>query len=658
MRNQLIQSCARVAPSPLHSTVLCLTAAIFAACSAGGSDESDAFIVRATQWAVGGNTKVAISGNNIAWIADEATTGAAGTDLNGDGTANDGTVVFVDAGTRTQANVGVAAQDLLWIGSELYLVVSETIDGEDWNLDTVLDDTVLVHWSQAAPTPVFVDELDATSTKKAVAFGSRLVYATADAVTGANASSLRTIDSAAPTTIVTVTTTDAVGALRPSILVQEEGLVFCALNEAIEARVLNADADTSDNFVLALLDLRTAAAPLRSVALALPSATAPIRAKFVAAADWQVGFLVSESAQGNTNLDDPSDFSPSWQATQCIGFSDADTNDTILHYLRFAAWVSDSVVNPPRNTGLVGIDKIAIANGFIATITPESASTGTLGEGTCDLNTDGDKLDRVVRWTQMVAGTGAILPLNSPLHIHAVDDVAGGTRGLAELQERLVIVVDEQADNLDINGDTLETFDLVGWLLPSTSTTPWQFTHSASFVGASYVGETRDRQRLTLGLQEIVGGVSLNPGTTGNPGDNDLVDSIPTFPVFNASSVLTFPGIKIALDVSQPATVNPGMVIARGLGYYRTAEAFDNRDWSNDGDKFDRVVFRSSFTQGTTNINGISTAINRPVIEVDPESGSPSCAALLTDEALQGSAGSDINGDGDRTDIVLQFFVF
>jgi hypothetical protein len=646
------------APSPLLSTVLALVGASLAACSSKGSSDSSAFVVRATQWSVGGNAKVAIAGNNIAWIADEATTGAGGTDLNGDGVANDGTVVYVDAGTRTQINVGVAAQDLLWIGSELYLVVSESTDGKDWNLDTVQDDTVLVHWSRAMPSAVFVDELDALSTKKVVSFGTRLVYATADAVSGANACSLRTIDAAAPLVPVVVTTTDAAGALHPSIFAQEEGLVFVALNEAIEARVLNGDADSSDNFVLGLLDLRTAAAPLRSVGLALPGTSAPIRAKFVTGADWQVGFLVSESAQGNTNLDDPALFAPAWQAPQCIGFSDTDTNDTILHYLRFAAWVANAVTDPPRNTGLVGVDRIAIANGFIATISPENSATGTLGEGTCDLNTDGDKNDRVMRWTQIVSGTGAILPLNSGANIHALDDTAGGTRGLAELQERFVVVVDEQTDNLDINGDTLKTFDLVGWLLPSNTATPVQFLHSGSYVGAAYVGETRDRQRLTLALQEIVGGVSLNPGTTGSPGDNDLLDSIPTFPVFNASSVLTFPGIKIALDVSQPSIVNPGMVVTRGLGYYRTAEAFDNRDWSNDGDKTDRVVFRSSFTQGTTNINGISNTINRPVIELEPESGAPSCAAFLTEEALQGSTGTDINGDGDRTDIVLQFFVF
>jgi len=385
----------------------------------------------------------------------------------------------------------------------------------------------------------------------------------------------------------------------------------------------------------------------------LPGTAAPVRAKFVGSGDWQVGFLVSESSQGATNLDDPTSFAPSWQPTQCIGQAGTDTNDNVLHYLRFAAWVADPVSNPVRNTGLVGVDKIAIANGYIATITPESSSNGTLGEGTCDLNQDGDKNDRVVRWTQMATGTNAILPLNSAANIHALDSTPGGTFGLAELQDRFVIVVDEAQDDLDINGDTLKTFDLVGWLLPSASTTPWQFLHSTAFVGASWVAETRDRSRLALALQEAVGGDSLNPGTSQNPGDNDILDSIPTFPVFNTGSVLSFPGIKIAVDPS-----NPGIVVTRGLGYYRTAESADNRDWTGDGDKNDRVLFRSSFSKGTTNINGTSNSVTRSVIDFDVESTSPACAAFLTDETLQGATGTDINGDGDKTDLVVQYFVF
>jgi hypothetical protein len=197
------------------------------------------------------------------------------------------------------------------------------------------------------------------------------------------------------------------------------------------------------------------------------------------------------------------------------------------------------------------------------------------------------------------------------------------------------------------------SFDLVGWLLPATSVAAWQFTHSANFVGASWIAETRDRSRLAVALQESVAGVTLNPGSGAAPGDNDTNDSIPTFAVFSTAVNLAFPGILIAVDPTQP-----GIAVTRGLGYYRVSESADNRDWSGDGQLNDRLIFRSSFTQGTTSVNGISSALNRPAIDFDPQSGSPACAALISDESNQGPTGTDINGDGDNVDFVLQYFVF
>lgn len=635
--------------------------ALFAACSASsGSSDSESFKVHATSYAVNGATKVVISGFEIAYLADESTTGSTGggTFLNADADKNDTVAVYVNASSKTELNTGVAAQDLAWIGSELYLVVSEAADDKDWNLDADKTDTVLVHWSSTSPTPVFVDVLNTTGTTRMVAFGSQLLYASASVPVGANTSNLKVISSGAPLVTTAVATTDAGGPLNPTIVAQEEGLVFLSLNENVEARNLNGggvtnDTDATDANVLALFDLRNPGGVVRSVGLAFPGISAPFRAKYVSGADWQVGFLVSEAAQGNTNLNNPALFAANWLPTQCTGLQDTDTNDDILHYLFFANWVIDPVANPVRNTGIVGSQKIAIANGYIATITPESSAGGTLGEGTCDLNSDGDKNDKVVRWTQLVTGTSAILPFNSAANIHALFDVPGGTHGLAELQNRFVIVTSEQQDNLDINGDTLKTFNLVGWLLPSTTVVPWQYAHSGNFVGASWVAEERTRSRLNVALEEKVGGVSINTGTPSAPGDNDILDSIPTFAVFSTATTLTFPGVKIAVEPG-----NPGIADVRGLGYYRVGEAADNRDWTGDGDKNDQVVFRSSFTSGLSSINGVSNTLNRPVIEFNAEEATPACVAILSDETKQGAAGSDINNDGDRTDIVLQYFIF
>src|SRR6185369_12739295 len=182
----------------------------------------------------------------------------------------------------------------------------------------------------------------------------------------------------------------------------------------------------------------------------------------------------------------PTLFSGTWKPTQCVGQEDTDATDWVLHFLLFAAWDADAATNPPRNTGLVGSRRIAIANGYIATITPEhdaGENGGLDAEGNCDLNGDGDQDDYVVRWVQMpTTPGGAILPLTPVANIHALSNVPGGTHGLAELGTRFVIQVSEVDDNLDINGDAQKTFDYMGWLTPAgtgNTNTPWDFTQGS-----------------------------------------------------------------------------------------------------------------------------------------------------------------------------------
>src|SRR5262249_38728905 len=159
----------------------------------------------------------------------------------------------------------------------------------------------------------------------------------------------------------------------------------------------------------------------------------------------------------------------------------------------------------------VGCRKIAIANDFIATITPEIGAADPNGaEGGCDLNGDGDTLDYVVRWVQMAPTS--VLPLTSAANLHALTDVPGGTHGLAELGYRFVIEVSEAQDNRDIDGDGAMTHDLVGWLQPTGSAgtnTPWNFTHVLSngglaYAGASWMAEIPDRIRVNVAFEESV----------------------------------------------------------------------------------------------------------------------------------------------------------
>ena len=654
---------ARSLPRPL---ALGAILALATACSVG-SGGSSSFAIRRTTVSVAGGTPVAISAKHLAFLADEGTTGPGGTDMNGDGDKIDSIAVVVDMGSRVQTNLGVAATAIAWIGGEFYMVVDEALDGRDWNGDADTSDLVLLHISSAGlttttPLPAafdFIDRVSAVGTTKMVTVGTSLYYSSARAPSNPTESNLFVITTAAPTTPTMVPTLDATGSLSPRILAKDEGLIFLGLDETVEGRDLNNDADATDTTVLALLDATTSTDAIRSTELAIPS-TSPFRAKKKSSHDWDVGFLVSEADQGGTNLNDPALFGPSWKPSQCAGFEDADATDSVLHFLGFAAWDADPVANPPVNTGLVGCRKIAITNGYIATISPEHDAADPNGaEGTCDLNSDGDTNDYVVRWVQM---NTTVLPLTPAANIHALTDVPGGTHGLAELGTRFVIEVSEADDNLDINGDAQKTLDLIGWLSPTgqaNSNTPWDFTHGGApgttFVGASWMSELPDRSRMNLALEERVMGVNINSHNPPVPGeDTDTNDSVPTFPIFTGGTpYMAFPGVAIAVQ-----TGNSGIVTARNIGFYRVSEAEDSRDWNSDGLETGYVLFRTSLTQGTSAAMGALNSLpGRPAIEVNTEETSPSGAAFIADEQLQGS-GFDYNGDGDATDLVISYFLF
>jgi hypothetical protein len=492
--------------------------------------------------------------------------------------------------------------------------------------------------------------------------GTNLFYSSARAPMNPLESNLEVIESSDPLTPIPVATEDTVGPLSPRLIAKDQSLIFLALDETTEGRDLNGDGDTSDANVLALLDATGSTNGIRSTELAI-AAGSPVRAKRTSTSshDWEVGFLVSETDQGGTNLNDPALFSGTWKPTQCNGFEDGDTADDVLHYLGFAAWDTDPLADPPVNTGLVGCRKIAIANHYIATITPENDAAEAGAEGLCDLNSDGDKNDYVVRWVQM---TSPVLPLTTAANIHALGDVPGGGHGLAELDNRFVIVISEEEDDLDLDGDGLKTFDLAAWLAPTgsaNSNTPWDVTHgdtNSTFVGATWMQETPDRARLDVALQEEVEGININSHVPPVGGEDlDTNDSVPTFADFGGSPVrLAFPGVAIALDED-----NAGIVLARNFAFYRVDEAADSRNWNQpgDSDETDFILFRTSLVQGTSGSMGPMNSIpGRPAIDVNPDESSPFGGAFLADEAMQGGSGTDMNGDGDADDLVLSYFKF
>jgi hypothetical protein len=167
------------------------------------------------------------------------------------------------------------------------------------------------------------------------------------------------------------------------------------------------------------------------------------------------------------------------------------------------------------------------------------------------------------------------------------------------------------------------------------------------------MAEQRDRTRLDVALEEKVGGASINVGTQQSPGDNDILDSVPTFADLSGSTMI-FPGVAIAIDDN-----NAGIVIAKSIGFYRVDENEDHRDWNGDGDDDDFVLFRTSITQGTSFATGTINSISgRPALDLNVEESSPTAAAFLTEEANVGATGTDVNHDGDTFDFVVQYFTF
>src|SRR5688572_22195481 len=103
--------------------------------------------VRNTRVSVSGNTRIQMRERWLAFLADELTTGAGGTDVNSDQDVADQFPVVVNMATRTERRAPVAAREVAILGTTVFFVVDEVEDERDWSGDgdTVApDDLVLL----------------------------------------------------------------------------------------------------------------------------------------------------------------------------------------------------------------------------------------------------------------------------------------------------------------------------------------------------------------------------------------------------------------------------------------------------------------------------------------------------------------------------------
>ncbi len=627
----------------------------------GSSDDDDevntAFKLRNTPHGVAAATPLVADRHWLAYLASEATTGAGGTDYNGDGDKIDPIAVRVNTISNAKRVLNVATQAMAFAKRTLFLVVSEAADGTDWSnpADGDTADTVLLYHRPGDATATFLAEVSGAVGTAMVAIDDLVFFVSATAPAAAGDTDLFVVEVAtaggAPSTPTRVTTSivdvNADGVSVAPLRLQE-GLLFLTIDENADGE-LNGDGDDTDSQILALLDATDTGNAVLGTELAV-DAGAPTDV-YDKGNDWLVAFLVDETDQ-NENLNDVALFGgegAAWQPTNCFGIGDIDMSDDVLHWLLYSDFLAGG---SPVNTGLVGSSTefvYAHRDDFVG-VTSLEADEGT-GTG-CDLNGDLDMDDRIFRWVDASNPLGPVLPVTDASKLMALVTTIPGrsadsTGAVIPLAANWVILVDEAADGRDHDGDAGDDNVLVAAHNPTNVGTGWNFDHGSQNAGpVNVTWMARDPQNATrflAALSEDVIDIDLN-------NDGDKFDSVPTFPTSHNGTILKFPGYGIAVDAS-----NAGIVGARGVGFYRLSENDEQEDWNGDGDMADAVLQRIGLT--TNDLPTLmGTLNNEDLPAVSFEVGTPQFGALLFQETLQGVAGKDLNGDGDATDFVVRYF--
>ena len=660
-----IQACLR---SRSHVLLLsCLTLGL-SGCS-GGSGGGRAFEVANTSGSVMAGATIVVRGSLGVYLSSEAVANA---DLNLDGDQVDTVARVVRLDGNVDLISGVATESVEILGSNVFLEVLEANDGNDWNLDAVQNDRVLLHYDVASETLTFVDTLlPGTRGSAMLLAGGRLYYSAEVMGLMGDESTLRYLALGAPMTPVAIDNSVGDGTLSPTLLGEDEGLIFMLLDETVEGRSLNSDVDFLDDSVLALLDGNVIGAPIKNTQLAMLDENEPFDAELTGVNDWTVAFLVSEAAEGGVSMNDFNTFTNPIVVASCTT-GDLDANDRLLHYIEFASFMTGASL--PVNTGLTGRDRVIAVNGAVATLSFEF-------DALCDLNEDGDFNDRIARWTTTVT---PVMPSVTVAEMHAIETtINGGSMGLSSLGNRLVGVVDELGDsrNLDQRGDN----DVVGWVDPTLGASAvWTFRHQSNsnpnigtgifedttgdgigdpglgasepFAGADWMAAEETFGRLGITFQERVPGSnpqvpSLNTNLRCGffRKDMDLADSLPVWLDFEAGPILDFDGVGFAVD-----PVNAGVSTQTNTAFFVVDEAFDNFDHNDDGDFADKLLFRNPTNQCQPILmSGLvsGASVIGPVIHTDGLNG----AMFIASEAADGE---DLNGDNDALDFVVRYFRF
>lgn len=618
--------------------------ALLAACSADDEDDDEAFIVRTTSLAAAsGGTPMIGSGDWLAFLVSEAGQGGSGTDFNQDGDTADSIAARVDTENGARTVLDVAAEQLAFARRTLFMLVSESDDGRDWNGDMDTSDRVLLYVRPSENTPTFLDTVSATTGLEKI--GGTLVYAAADAPTMSMETNIRVVvvesNGAAPSApIMALTGTDPNNdGISFTVTGSDGDVVFLRADETVDGD-LNGDSDATDTNIFAVLDAGAVSPTAVQTGLSIAPFSTPTAVPITGGGEWLVAFLVDESAEG-VSLNDPSSFAMSWAPPNCTA-ADTDTIDSVLHWFQLTDLAMGTT---PVNTGLIGDaggTAFAHRQQFVGVVMPENEQ----GNGLCNLNGDGDDSDNVFRWVDASNPANAPQPVTTTSRLIAVDtNVPGGSGGVVRLADTWVIVVDEASDGRDYDGDAGTNRDLVLAHNPSNGSQAWNADHGTSStraIGVSWMSEDPDSaSRFYAALTEESLSGDIN-------GDGDMNDSVPTVPTVVTANRLNFPGIQFA-----SSALNAGIVVEQNVGFHRVSEAAQgNSDLNNDGDTSDVILQRFSLTDGfLPSFMATLNTVSRDAVDVP--TGEAEFVAFLAEEF---EAGQDFNGDGDTNDFVVRYF--
>ncbi|MEZ6005111.1 MAG: hypothetical protein R3F33_13085 [Planctomycetota bacterium] len=612
-------------------------------------DTNTPFTTKTLQSSVAPNAVLAVSDRYLAFPASELGFGASGTDLNADGDLSDDVVSVLTLGNDDLVPLGVAlnsasnAKGLVWCNDVLFMVVSESGDGHDWNADSDMTDKVLLTWTPGSLSATFYAEM---SGNDVAVVGNEVIFegtsnptATLDTNLFKAAVATTGAAPAAPVRLTTSFADAATNGMEFDLGGASNGVLTLFADETVEGEDLNGDGNANDASVLALYG-NGSGGQIQVVPASVDDGGPWIA--FYSGTDSIVAFLVEEATQ-EANLNDPADFSGLWHPAQCVGLDDADQLDSVLHWLNLTDFTTDPILNPMVNTGMTSDGGIYhLADQWLGVVCHEQDEGSS---GGCDLNGDGDKSDQILRWVDLSATP---VPMGDANKLIAIDTaVAGGTEGVIELGGDLwVALVDEAADGRDHNGDSLMTKTFLGVLDPNLTGTTWNFDQgSGAYIDVSWMAQDR------TSTSRFLAAITEASSATDRNSDGDLTDSVPTFPrEGGAPRELDFPGTGVAVVPD-----NPGMIVSGNYGYYRISESGQNFDYNLDGDIGDTILSRVNLL-GAEPATSMGSLVNNNRTAVLVGTGSnPRGIVWMTSETSEGPAGTDLNNDGDAADIVVRY---